>query len=154
MPLNGLRTKHQGTVFVSDAVGDHEPAAVATGRCIQVAILESLQLVSVAASKPTGGGLHVDVGKMPRAECKTGDGEKQGGTDDVADLKAGVIVAVPERWQFDDPRIPLHCRAKLLREDGMGNVDVLEFVPAVRNAHTDIVCLGQMVIEVGADALD
>ena len=59
----------------------------------------------------------MDVVHMPRAECKAGDGEEQGGTDDVADLKAGMVVAVPERRQLNDPRIPLHSGAELLRED-------------------------------------
>ena len=76
---------------MSDVVGNHETATMATGRCIQVAILESLQIVAISASKPRGSGLDMDVVHMPCAERKTGDGEEQRGTDDVADLKAGMV---------------------------------------------------------------
>ena len=118
-----------------DGVGDHESATVTTGRGIPVAVLEILQLASIAVPKTCGGGLHVDVVHVARAVCESGDGEEQRGADDAADLKTGVIVAVSECRQLDDARVALHRRAELLREDRAGDADVLELVPAVRDGN-------------------
>lgn len=74
-------------------------------------------------------------------------------TDDVAYLKSGVVITVSERRQLKETTVVLRCLAELLREDGVGNSDIAEFVSAVSYAQTGIVGMVQIVLEIGTDSL-
>ena len=132
---------------------DNEPALVTAGRRIVVSVLEVLQLSSVAVPEVGGARLDVDVVHMSGAIGEAGNGVEKRGTDDVTDLQTGVVFAVAEGGQLDEGLVSPGCGAELLREDGVGDVDVLELVAAVGDAEAGSVALGQVVLEVPADPL-
>ena len=88
--------------------------------------------------------LQMDVVHMTCAVGETGDGAEQPGADNVADLDAGVVVAVPEGWQFGNSPITPVFRFEFLRKDGVGDIDVEVFVPTVRDADAQIAGFGQI----------
>ena len=152
-PARSASAEHQRGAPALDGIGDHQTTAVPVGGRVKIPVLDCLQLVAIAAPKPVGGRLHMNVVDMARAVGMAGDGIEQGGTDDVADLETGVIIAVAECRQFDNARITPCRRAELLREDRVGNADILELIPAVGDAGADVVGSGQVMVEVAAYAL-
>ena len=136
-----------------DGVRDDEPALVMTGSRILVPVSERLQLLSITLPEVRGERLHMDVVHMTRTIRKAGDLVEQRGTDKVTDLKTGVVFAMPEGRQLNEALVALHCRTELLRKDGVGNGDILEFVSAVGNAYAGIVGLGEIMFEIGTDSL-
>lgn len=81
------------------------------------------------------------------------DGVEQPGTDNVADLKTGVVIAVPERRKFNKPLVISRCGAEFLRKYGVGNSDIFRFASAVGDTDASVVSEGQMVIKIGTDSL-
>ena len=95
----------------------------------------------------------MNVVHMSGAIGEARDWVEQGRANDIADLKARVVLAVSESGKFGDLKIVPGRRAELLRKDGMGDPDILEFVSAVGDADAYVAGLRQMVIEIGANSL-
>ena len=103
--------------------------------------------MSVSLSEPNGPRLHVNVVDMACAIREAGNGVEQSGAYDVADLKAGVIVAVPEGRQFGELLVGRISESKFLGEDRVG--DVLALASAVGDADTRIAALPEVMVEAG-----
>ena len=84
---------------------------------------------------------------------EAGNRIQQRRTDDIANLKSGVVIAVPERRQFKETAVVFRCLAELLRENGVGDSDIAEFVSTVSDAQAAIVRMIQIVLEIGTDSL-
>ena len=118
-----------------------------------VPVLESLQVLPVTLFEHRGVRLYVDVVDATRAIGMASDGVEQRGTDNVADLETDMVFAVPEGRQLNEALVALRCRAELLRENGVGNADILGFVSAVSDADAGTIGLGQIMFEIGTDSL-
>ena len=110
-------------------------------------------MLPVPLPEPRGTRLYMDVVHMACAVRKAGNGVEQCGTYDVADLKASMIVTVSKGRQFSDLLIEQGCRAELLRKNGVGDVDILDLVSTVSDAHAAVIGLRQVIIEIRADSL-
>ena len=85
--------------------------------------------------------------------CETCDGVEQRGTDNVADLKTGMVIAVPKSRKFNKPLVVPRCGAEFLCKYGVGDSDILQFVPAVSDTDAGVVSDGQMMFKIGTDSL-
>ena len=64
-----------------------------------------------------------------------------------------MVIAVSERRQLKETAVVSRCHAELLREDGVENSHIAEFVAAVSDAQAGIVGMSQIVLEIGTDSL-
>ena len=97
--------------------------------------------------------MHMHVVHMSRAVRVARNRVKQSGADDVADLRAGMVVAVGKSGEFNQAFVVRHC-AELLGEYRMGHPEILALAAAVGDAQAASVAFGQEVLEVGAQPLD
>ena len=70
-----------------------------------VAILQILQPRAVSLFQQDGIRLNMHVAHVPLAILKASDRKEQGGADDVADLKASMIVAMSERRKLENSAV-------------------------------------------------
>ena len=123
---------------MAKGIGHDDPAFVTAGRLILVPVLESLQLVPVTLSEIRGAWLYMDVVHVARTIGEAGDGVEQRGTDEVTDLKTGVVFAMAEGRQFSEALVASLGRTEFLRKDRVGNADILELVAAVSDARDPV----------------
>ncbi len=150
---NILSAKHQRSTLVADSIRNDDPTFVTASLRIPVSVLKILQLLSVTVPQLYGTRLHVHIVDVTCAIGEASDRIQQRRTDDVAYLKSGVVIAVSERRQFKETTVVFRCLAELLRENGVGDSDIAEFVSAVSDAQTAIVRMIQIVLEIGTDSL-
>ena len=83
-----------------------------------------------------------------------GDRIEQRGTDDVADLDAGMVFTVTKGRKFRDPAIDGRRCAKLLCKDRVRHIGVLPRVAAVGDTDSKVVLRREIGLEIGIEALD
>ena len=106
----------------------------------------------VALSQLRCTGLYMNVVHAIGTVGKTRNGVEQPGADDVADLKASMIVAVTECLQLGNLPVPA-IGTEFLGEHGVGCFDILGFNSAVGDADAEIAGWGWMMIEISAESL-
>ena len=108
---------------MAKGVGHDDPAFVTADRLILVPILESLLLLPVTLSEIRGAWLYMDVVHMARTIGEASDGIEQRGTDEVTDLKTGVVFAMAEGRQFSEALVASLGRTEFLRKERHACVD-------------------------------
>ena len=96
-----LPLKHQGTVLLTDGIGDDESALITTRLRISISVLKFLQLLPVATPERGCVWLNMDIVHMTSAIGETGNGVEKRRTDDVAELDSGMVFTMSESRQFN-----------------------------------------------------
>ena len=128
-------------------IRNHNAADPAAARLL-VAMLHRLQGWPEPLAQCGGAGLDMHVPDATGAIGLGGNREKQRRAHDVADLDAGMVLAVAEGRQLKDAAIDGRSELVLLREDGMRDVDVLQVVATVRDAEAEIAPGFEKMVEV------
>lgn len=145
--------EHGNGVLLLHRIGNDNAAHVVPLR-VRVAVLHFPQSRAVSFTQHSGVFLNMDVMYKVGTVGVAGDGKKKGGAQNIAQLKPGQIIAVPETGHFNNVRVKRVEMLKFLSKDGMGNTDVFNLVAAVGDAETIIVLLLEIIVEIGVNALD
>lgn len=133
-------------------VGHGDPAT-AVPVIVFVAVLETRKASTEAFGKYSEPSIHVDVMDISRAIAVRRHRKEQRGAQEIGDLEASVVLAVPECRHLKKSGIAIAIGLELLREHGVGNGGVGRRGSAVSDHQAAVSRALKEVLEVLADCL-
>ena len=98
-----------------------------------VAVLEFLQSRPVSGLQDAIGSSNMNIGYVPRAVGERGHRVEERRANEVGELNSDVILAVPERGEFDHAGVVISAPLEFLGKDRVRNGGVLPLCAAVRD---------------------